>query len=417
MPKTVEMLACCLGILLLPVFATAADWPNFRGPNHDGVSPENGLLQEWPAGGPALAWKSTGIGAGYSGVAVVGDRIYTAGDSKEAGYVYALNLKDGKQVWATKLGKPGAPGWGGFAGPRATPTVDGDLIFAVDQWGELVCLQREDGKEKWRKSYTADLGGGLPEWGFAESPVVDGDALVVTPGGEKGAIAALDKKTGAVLWQSAEFTDPAHYSTIVVAKIGGEKQYVQLTEKSVVGVSPKDGKVLWKAARKGATAVIPTPIVHDDHVYVTSGYGIGCHLFKITKSGDAFAAEQVYANKVMVNHHGGVVRVGDYLYGFSEGKGWTCQDFKSGEAKWQEKGSLGKGAITGADGRFILREEKKGSGNVVLIEISPEGYKERGRLSQPDRSPKEAWPHPVVAYGKLFLRDQDLLLCYDLKGK
>lgn len=417
MLRKVDVLACCLGIILLPVVASAADWPNFRGPNFDGVSPEGGLLKEWPAGGPTLVWKAKGIGEGYSGVSIVGDRIYTSGDSKDAGYVYALELKDGKQIWATKLGKPGAPGWGGFAGPRATPTVDGDLIFAVDQWGELVCLQREDGKEKWRKSYTADLGGSRPEWGFAESPVVDGNAVLVTPGGDKGAIAALDKKTGAVLWQSSEFTDPAHYSTIVVAKIAGEKQYVQLTERSVAGVSPKDGKVLWKAARKGATAVIPTPIVHDDHVYVTSGYGVGCNLFKITKSGDAFAAEQVYANKVMVNHHGGVVRVGDNIYGFSEGKGWTCQDFKTGEAKWQDKESFGKGAITGADDRFILREEKKGSGNVVLIEVSPEGYKERGRFSQPDRSTKEAWPHPVVAHGKLFLRDQDLLLCYDLKGK
>lgn len=401
-----------VSIALSPVIA--ADWPNFRGPDYDAVSTETGLLKEWPASGPKLAWKTSGLGEGYSGVSVVGDRVYTAGDAKDAAYAYALNLADGKQIWAAKLGKPGAPGWGGFAGPRATPTVDAELIFVVDQWGDLVCIQKADGKEKWRKSYITDLGGARPEWGFSESPVVDGDLVLVTPGGDKGAIAALDKNTGAVVWQSKEFTDPAHYSTIMVAELAGVKQYVQLTAKSVAGVSPKEGKLLWLAPRRGATAVIPTPLVHDDHVYVTSGYGIGCNLFKIGKTGDAFTATQIYANKVMVNHHGGVLLVGENVYGYSDGKGWTCQDLNTGEARWQEKERLGKGSIVAVDQRLILREEKKGT--VVLIALSPDGYKEHGRFEQPDRSKKDAWPHPVVSHGKLFLRDQDILLCYDLKS-
>ncbi len=407
------------GILFLTatLFAGgAADWPNFRGPNYDGISSETSLLKTWPAGGPPLAWKATGIGSGYSGVSVVGDRVFTAGDNGDVSYVYALNLADGKQVWATKLGKAGAPGWGGFAGPRATPTFSEKLLFTVDQWGELVCLQAADGKEKWRKNYTTDLGGKRPEWGYSESPLVDGAKVLVTPGGSQGAIAALDKNTGAVLWQSKEFTDPAHYSTLVKAEIGGVKQYVQLTEKSVAGVAAEDGKLLWLAPRKGATAVIPTPIVHGDYVYVTSGYGIGCNLFKVTAAGGKFSAEQVYANKVMVNHHGGVILSGDCVYGYSDGKGWTCQDLKTGEARWQEKEKLGKGAILGVDGRMILRQEDK-KGTVALIELTPGGYKEHGRFDQPDRSAKNSWPHPVVAYGKLFLRDQDVLLCYDLKAK
>ena len=308
----------------------AADWPNFRGPNHDGISSETGLLKAWPADGPPLAWKSTGLGDGYSGVSVVKDRVYTAGDNKDAGYVYALNLADGKQVWAAKLGKAGAPGWGGFAGPRATPTIDGELLFTVDQWGEMVCLDIKDGKEKWRKNFTEDFGAARPEWGFSESPLVDGENVMVTPGGSKGAIVALNKQTGALVWQSKEFTDPAHYSSLVPVDLGGVRQYVQLTEKSVVGVAAKDGKVLWVTPRKGATAVIPTPIVKDNLVYVTSGYGIGCNLFKVTPADGKFSVEQVYANKVMVNHHGGAILVKDHVYGYSDGKGWTCQDFKTG---------------------------------------------------------------------------------------
>lgn len=346
---------------------------------------------------------------------MVGNRVYTSGDKGDTSFVHALNLEDGKIVWTAKLGKSGAPGWGGFAGPRATPTIDGDLVFTVSQWGEFVCLQKADGREKWRKHFTEDFGGARPEWGFSESALVDGDKVLVTPGGDKGAVVAVNKQTGAVVWQSKEFTDEAHYSSLIIAEIGGVRQYIQLTAKSVAGLAADSGKLLWKAARKGATAVIPNPVYHNNHVYVTSGYGIGCNLFKVTPSGGSFSAEQVYANKVMVNHHGGVILVDGDVYGYSDGKGWTCQDFMSGEAKWQEKAKLGKGSITYADGRFYLRDEDKGT--VALIEASPGGYKETGRFEQPDRTKQKSWPHPVIAYGKLFLRDQDLLLCYDVKAK
>jgi len=393
----------------------AADWPQFRGPKRDGVSAEQGLLKEWPEGGPKLMWKATGLGAGYSMVSVVGSRLYTSGDNSAFSLVLALNASDGKQVWAAKLGKPGAPGWGGFAGPRATPTVDGDLIFTVNQWGEMACIQA-DGKEKWRKDYTKDFGAKLPEWGFSESPLVDGDKVVVTPGGDQGAIVALNKSNGTVVWRTKDFTDSAHYSSLIAAEIGGVRQYIQLTASSVVGVAAADGKVLWRAPRRGETAVIPTPIYDAGLVYVSSGYGIGCNLFKISSGGNKFVASQLYANHVMANHHGGVIKVGDYVYGYSDGKGWTCQDFKTGEAKWQEKDKLGKGSLVYADGHFYLRQEDK-AGTVALIDASPEGYKEHGRFDQPDRSSKSSWPHPVVANGRLYLRDQDVLFCYDVAGK
>ncbi len=399
----------CFGPIQLP----AEDWPQWRGPNRDGKSAEAGLLKAWPAGGPALAWKTAGLGKGYGSVAVKGDRIYTTGDLPDANYLMCLSAGDGKMLWKTKLGRAGNYGPDGweFAGPRATPTVDGGLVFAVDQWGELVCAGAGDGKERWRKNYERDFGADQPpQWGFSESPLVDGDHVLVTPGGPKGAMVALDKSTGNLIWQSKEFTDAAHYSSIVPAEIGGARQYVQLTAGHLVGIAPKDGAILWKAVRGGRTAVIPTPIVEGNFVYVTSGYGVGCNLFQVTASGGMFSAEQVYANKVMVNHHGGAVKVGSYVYGYSDGKGLTCQDFKTGAAVWEEKDRIKKGCLSVADGVIFFREED--SGTVVLVEASSSGYKEKGRFKQPDRAEEKAWAHPAIANGKLYIRDQDLLLCY-----
>jgi outer membrane protein assembly factor BamB len=255
----------------------------------------------------------------------------------------------------------------------------------------------------------------LPEWGFSESPLVDGDHVLFTPGGPKGTLVALNKKTGELLWQTKDWTDNAHYSSIIIVEIDGVRQYIQLTEKSLAGVVPKDGRILWKAARKGSTAVIPTPIYADGQIYVTSGYGVGCNLFKVSK-GDSFTATQVYANRVLENHHGGVVKVGDYLYGYSENKGWTCQEFASGAAKWQEKNKLGKGSLVYADGCFYCREEAE-KGVVALMEANPAAFVEKGRFTPPDRSGKQSWPHPVVVGGRLYLRDQDVLLCYDVQAK
>jgi outer membrane protein assembly factor BamB len=219
-----------------------------------------------------------------------------------------------------------------------------------------------------------------------------------------------------MIWRSKDFRDPAHYSSIIKADIDGVPQYIQLTEQSLAGLGANDGKVLWKAPRRGSTAVIPTPIYADHMVYVTSGYGIGDNLFRINHQSGMFSAQQVYANKVMVNHHGGAIRVGDYVYGHSDNKGWTCQELKTGKEMWQEKSKLGKGSIAYADGHFYLRDED-GKGTVALIEASPAGYKEHGRFDPPDRSDKNSWSHPVIAGARLYLRDQDVLLCYEIKGR
>jgi outer membrane protein assembly factor BamB len=405
---------CLLSSLAFGPSATAAesDWPQWRGPNRDGKSLETGLLQEWPAGGPALVWKATGIGAGYSGVSVVDGRIFTMGDATDASFLYALNEADGKPVWAAKVGKSG--GGSGYPGPRCTPTVDGDLVFALNQYGDLVCVEKATGKEVWHKSMVADFAGKMmSDWGYSESPLVDSDKLLCTPGGPRGTIVALNKKTGAEIWRTKDFKDSASYSSIIAVEIGGKRQFIQLTDASVVGVAVEDGKVLWRAPRPGRTAVITTPVFHDNCVFVTSGYGVGCNLFRVTPTDGQFKVEQVYANKVMANHHGGVIFDNGYLYGYDEGKGWVCMDFKTGKAAWEEKGKLGKGSILYADGHFYLRSESKGT--VVLIKAAPEGYKETGRFEQPNRSNLNSWPHPVLAHGKLYLRDQGVLLCYKVR--
>ena len=408
-------LSVLLHALVVPPSA-AEDWPQWRGPLRDGISTETGLLKAWPAGGPALAWTARGIGSGYSGVSVVGDAIYTQGDKGASNYVIALSRDTGKLLWETPLGRAGAPGWGNFAGPRSIPTVDGTLLFAVAQYGETACLDTVSGKVKWQKHFTEDFGGELPEWGYSGMPLVDGEKVILTPGGKAGNLIALNKNTGDLIWQSKELTDGIHYSSPIVEVIGGVRQFIQLTDASVAGVAADDGRLLWRARRKGTTAVIPTPIYDDYHVYVTSEYGVGCNLFKITAADGKFSAAQVYANKVMLNHHGGVIKLGEHLYGFSTGKGWTCQDFKTGAAVWQEKAKLGKGSIAHADGRFYLRSESS-KGTVALIEATPEGYKETGRFDQPDRSEKNSWAQPVIAHRKLYLRDQDVLLCYDIEAK
>jgi outer membrane protein assembly factor BamB len=334
------------------------------------------------------------------------------GDLKDGDYVIALDEKTGRQVWATKLGEAGAPG--GYAGPRCTPTVNGNRVYVEGQMGEIACLDTIGGKVVWQKHLVKDFGGSQPGWGYSESPLFDAGTVFFSPGGAQGCVIALKRDTGQPAWRTKELIDDAHYSSLIRAQIGGVFQYIKLTDQHVAGILPMNGKVLWTAPRKGETAVVTTPVCHDNTVFVTSGYGVGCNLFRITREGDSFKTEQVYANKNLENHHGGVVLLGDYLYGHSDSKGWVCLDLKTGQPAWSESGKLQKGSICSADGMLYLRAEA-GEGTVVLAEASPFGFLEKGRFKQPERSSKNSWPHPVVANGKLYLRDQEVLFCYDVR--
>jgi outer membrane protein assembly factor BamB len=378
-------------------------------------------MQEWPAGGPRLVWKATGLGGGYGGPAVANGRIYLGGYSGEEDVVWALDETTGKPVWTAKIGpipKTAGPGQGidRNDGPRATPTIDGDRLYMLGAGGRLTCLETATGKESWRKEFAGDLGGRMMSgWGYAESVLVDGDRVVGLPGSVKGTVAAFDKRTGNLLWQSGALTDKAAYASIVIGNLGGVRQYVAFTDQHVAGITPADGELLWQAPRPGRTAVVPTPIVHGDEIFVTSGYGVGCNLFKVSKSGNGFVASEVYAHRDLVNHHGGVVLIGGHLYGHSDSRGWVCLEFQTGKLAWAERG-VGKGSVSYADGHLYCRSEG-GAGTVALVEATPKGYVEKGRFDQPDRSDKNSWPHPVIAQGKLYLRDQGVLLCYDLKAK
>jgi len=393
---------------------TVNEWPQWRGADRDGVSKEKGLLKEWPASGPKLTWKATALGVGLSGISVAKGTIFTLGDVDGACQLMALAEGTGKKLWSTKLGEAG--GGSGYPGPRCTPTVAGGFVYALSQFGDLVCADATTGKEVWRKNLVNDFGGQLPHWGYAESPLVDDGKLFCTPGGKEGAIIALDAKTGATLWRTKDFKDAPHYTSMILETLFGQKQVIQLTAATVVGICVTDGKVLWQAKRAGKTAVIPTPVYADNQVYVASGYGVGCNAFKISKDASGFKAEQVYSNKDMINQHGGVIQVDGYVYGFcDDSKVWVCMDFKTGKVAWTNKG-IGKGSIAYADGHFYLRSES-GKGTIALIDANPKEYVERGQFDPVDRSNKASWPHPAIVNGKLYIRDQDVLLCYDVKAK
>lgn len=407
---TLAALSLLLTVTVLS--APAADWPQWRGPDRTDISKETGLLKTWPEGGPKRVWLFENAGQGYSGPAIAKDRLFTLGTRDGSEVLLALDANTGKEIWTAKIGSVLKNRWGD--GPRGTPTVDGDRVYALSGPGDLICIGAGDGKVLWQTNLTS-LGGKVPGWGYCESVLVDGNQVVCTPGGSQGAIAALDKQTGKLLWQSKEFTDGAHYSSMMAAEINGTRQYVQLVEKNFVGVLAKDGKLLWKSEFPfGRTAVIPTPIVKGNNVYVTAGYGAGCKMVTI---GADNSVTTVYENKVMKNHHGGVILLGDHLYGHSDGYAWVCQDFKTGEEVWGHR-DLKKGAVGYADGMLYCQEED--GGTVVLAEASPKGWKEHGRFkldpqSKIRSSSGRIWTHPVIVNGKLYLRDQDLIYCFDVK--
>jgi len=413
------ILALCLCAPALPI--KGADWPQWRGPNRTDVSTETGLLKSWPKDGPPLVWTFTNAGVGYSGPAIVGDRLFTLGARGETEYVFALDTRTGKELWATKVGPMFSEKRGD--GPRCTPTIDGDRLYALGAKGDLVCLETESGKPVWKINLQKDLGGKvMSSWGYTESPLVDVNKVICTPGGAQGTLAAFDKNTGKVLWRSIGLKELASYSSMVLAEIGGVQQYVQVTATGAAGVAAADGRLLWKYVKDGfRVAVIPTPIVRDNYVYITSGYGAGCELIKLTPDQKGFKAEKVYANKNMVNHHGGVILVGDDLFGYSESeRAWVCQDFKTGGIVWEEKQKLKKGSETFADGHFYCYSEDDGT--VVLVEASPDGWKESGRFKIPQESNLRKpdgrfWTHPVIANGHLYLRDQDLIFCFDVRER
>ena len=403
----------CALVSLVALSAFGADWPQWRGDSRRDHSPDKGLLAQWPQEGPKQVWSFNNAGSGYAGFAIAKDSLFTMGLRDGMEFLIAVNASTGKELWSSSAGQKYPNGWGD--GPRMTPTVDGDRVFAIGGQGLLICVEAKNGKLIWSKNLVTDLGGQLQDWGYTESPLVVGDIVICTPGGPQGTLAGLDKSSGAVRWRTSGLTDKAQYSSPILIQHEGQPQVVQLVMNRFFGVSPKDGSVLWKKDFPGRVAVIPTPIYEDGIVYVTAGYGVGCEAVRL---GTNNSIAPLYSNKVMKNHHGGVVCVDGYLYGHSDGAGWVCQELKTGKEIWSHKG-FGKGSVTYADGKLICLDER--NGDVALVEASTQGWKELSRFKLAPLSSKRSpqggiWPHPVVVNGRLYLRDQELLHCFNVKS-
>lgn len=422
------------------------DWPQWQGPNRNSISQEKGLLREWPSAGPPLARRITGIGGGDGAPAIVKGRIYVMGTRGDEEVVWALSETEGKPIWSTPLGAKYAQRMPQSSeGPGCTPTVDGDRLYVIGMDGDVACLQTSDGAIVWQRSLTKDFGGTVPMWSFRESPLVDGDKVICTPGGPEALLVALNKTTGETIWQStlprsggeeprAEATEErpkgrrrgggggASYSSAIAINAEGQRQYVQLTAKTLVGVAASDGKFLWRYDAPANTNGIncSTPLFAEGLVFAASAYGAGGGAVKLEKADDgAIAAKQVYFTKRMQNHHGGMVVLDGALYGANGGNGGgnlLCLDFHTGDVLWDQRGNskVTKGSIALADDRIYYRLE---DGTMLLVEPNKKEYVERGRFKQPDRTRSPAWAHPVIANGKLYLRDQDVLLCYDVAAK
>ncbi len=401
-------------LLVNVALAEAANWPSFHGPNRDRICTETGLLQEWPEGGPKLLYRSVDVGTGYGGPTIVAEVLYIMGDTDEQEWVFALDAaQQGKVIWATAIGPVQYNDYS--PGTRATPTFDEGRIYALGASGALVCLDAESGRIVFRKSLVSDFGGAMPRWGYAESLLIDGELLLCTPGGKRATMAALNKKDGKTVWVSPG-GDSANYSSIVKATIGGVAQYVQFVSHAVIGVDAKSGKQLWRYEAPAYTEYgginIATPIVFGDTVFAASGYGVGGGLADIRRTADGFSAKERYFTKKMKNHHGGIILLDGYLYGCNDPGILTCLEYATGQVAWESR-KPGKCSVLFADGMLYCRSE---TGPISLVEATPDAFRIRGQFEQPDRSDQKSWPHLVIANGRLYVRDQNLLLVYDVRA-
>ncbi|NLY03078.1 MAG: PQQ-binding-like beta-propeller repeat protein [Rhodopirellula sp.] len=424
------MKTCVLPFLFLtattPVFAAGTnDWPQFRGPHGDGICGETGLATEWNGDGPHMLWKVEGLGKGYSTVSIADGRLLTMGDRRgpdgqESQFVIALDLETQKELWATRVGPPHNDG------PRCTPTIDGPRVYALGTSGDLVCLETASGRLLWCKSLPDDFGGKMMSvWKFSESPLVDGPRLICTPGGPDATMVALGKENGDLIWKCAMpdigngGKDGAGYTTVVVADIEGVRQYVTIVGRGAISVEAETGRFLWGYNRiANKVANITSPVVRDNLVFVTTSYKTGSALLRISKQGDEFQVEEVYflGPKEFENHHGGVVLVGDHIYGGDGQNNGTpvCLELETGKICWKpEAPGPRSAAVIYADGHLIFRYERDGV--VALIEANPDSYRLKGTFKTPfGKGP--SWAYPVIHAGKLYLRDKDVLMCYDLRA-
>lgn len=390
------------------------EWTGFRGADRSNKSTETGLMKTWKKDAPQLLWTSTGLGQGYSTVAISHGMAYTMGNVRGAEQIHAINLKNGEIEWSvTNSNKIYKNGQGN--GPRSTPTIDGDKLYALGGNGDLTCVDLDSHKIVWTRNILKDFEGSNITWGISESILIDGNKLICTPGGKLATIVALNKKNGDVIWTSQiEGKPKASYASPIVIDVGNVRQYVTFVSSGVVGVRAKDGQPLWgNDSSSNKTANCSTPVYDSGLLFSASGYGKGGALLQLFSRRKTTRAKFKYHTKKMKNHHGGMVVIDGYLYGSSDPGILTCLELKTGKVKWKNR-SPGKGSLVYADGHLYYRDE---NGPITLVEATPKEYREKGKFDQPSRSKRRAWAHPVIADGKLFIRDMDKLLVFDVRKK
>lgn len=393
----------------LQIHAQSADWFQWRGPNRDGHSMETGLLQQWPAGGLRALWMGTGAGTGYSSFAASHGRLYTLGARGDTEYVMGFDAASGKKVWEAANGRRFRNEMGD--GPRSTPTIEGDRVYAFGGSGELTALEAASGKRIWSVNVVQTFAGQTPYWGYSESPLIVGDRIVLNAGGRRASIVAVNKADGKTLWQA--HGDEAAYSSPMLLRTGSLAQVVFFTGVRVLAVDPRDGRLLWSYDKvANNTANIATPIVQGNRVFLSSDYGTGAALLDVKAAGNIASAREVYFTREMRNHHASSVVVGEALYGFSSSI-LTALNFATGERLWRNR-SVGKGSLVYADNRLYLYGE---NGTVALADAAPDAYRERGRFSIETSTSNPAWSHPIITNGKLIIRDQDNIYAYDVKAR
>ena len=396
------MVRCLLALVLLIPLCAGAEWRQWRGAERNGISSETGLADSWPEDGPKKLWTAAGLGRGFSSFAASGGRLFTQGERAGLQYVTALDEATGRKLWETPNGRGYSDRRGG--GPRGTPTVDGDRVYALSAGGNLICLEAASGEKIWESNLLDRFKASNIRWGISESPLIDGGKVIVNPGGRGASVVALDKNDGKLIWKSQ--SDKAGYSSAIAVEVEGVRQYILFTGASAVGLLAKNGELLWRydGAANG-TANIATPIFHDNHVFLSSAYGTGCALLKLTAGG----AEEVYFNRGMRNHYSSSVLLDGVLYGYS-GNALTAMDFKTGEVVWRDR-SVGKGQVIFADGKLYLYGE---AGVLGMARAAPDGYHELAR-HEIGRGSYPTWALPVISGGRLIVRDQETARAFDIR--
>ena len=399
----------CFGVAA-PHAQVTTDWPQWRGPSRSAISPETGLLATWPAAGPPRVWAASNLGGGFGSISVSRDRVYVQGMRNGQSLLSALNRADGKLVWTKPIGRS-VDNYQG-PGPRGTPSVDGDRVYVLTENGDLASLTQQDGTIVWQRNILRDFGGRNIGWLISESPLIDGNNVIVSPGGRAAGMVALDKTTGKTVWVSKELSDEASYSSPIIADVQGVRTIMSLTSGAGIGVRASDGKVMWRhPSVANGTANIATPVFSENRVFYTSDYGTGGALLALRAEKGEVRAQEVYFTRDMQNHHGGVIVVNGYLYGFNNSI-LTCMEFATGKVMWRHR-SVGKGSLAYADGHLYLLSEN----NVVgLAEATPAAYREKGRFTIPDQG-WPSWAHPVITGGRLYVRDQGILTAFDIRQK